>query len=121
MAKHVADSDLVAYPGIGEREARINAADRGVPGGHAVANDSSDERGGNRFGKRGNLEDGLRRDGLGLPKLAYAETPLVDHLVGVNYCHCHARDTSLCHTVLDQAVEAIERGLDLGCRDLRVT
>ncbi len=59
--------------------------------------------------------------GSGLPKLAHAEAPFVDHLVGVDHCHRRARDASLCHAVLDQAVEAIQCGLDLGGRDLRVT
>ena len=117
MAEHVADGDLLAHPRVGEREAGIEAADRGIPGRHAVADDGGDQRGGERLRQRGDLEDRLRRDRLRLAQLAHAEAAFVDHLIVVDHRHRRAGDPGLGHAIFDQGVEAVHGGLDLGGGD----
>ena len=81
MRVHVADRDLVRYPGIKHCECRVQHAEFGVPGDFSFTNQLGNQCRANRFGNRRELKHRVRVNGRLGVHIAHAKTFCVHHLV----------------------------------------
>ena len=96
VRKEVADGDLAGRLGVRKLEVGFEIGDAIVPTDLSLADQRSEDGGGDGLGDGGDFEDGIRVDLLGLPNLADAVAAEEDDLVVVDDGDCRSGDFGLC-------------------------